>query len=347
VTPVLRRRAATAAVVLSTVLLVSACGGGAGPTGEEPSDAPAGETSGAFPVTLEHALGSTTVEREPERVVTWGWGAADAAIALGVTPVAIPFQSYGGDDEGVLPWIRQALEEAGEEIPAVLPDTGDEVPFEEIAATEPDLILAPYSGVTEEQYATLSEIAPVVAYPQEAWSTPWRDVVSITGEALGRAEEAEELLADIDARLADERAAHPEFEGVSLAAVWHQADAFYVYADEDPRVEFMLDLGFVSAPAVDTLETDEATFYFTLSTERLDELTSDVLVAYATTDEELQGFLRAPYAQVMPQVARGAVAPVVGTDLVAAVSPPTALSLPWGLDEVVTQLATAVAALEG
>jgi iron complex transport system substrate-binding protein len=345
VTPAPRRRAASAVVALSALLLVAACSGGDGDAGDAGSTAPAGTGTeagvGGFPVTLDHAFGSTTVEEEPERVVTWGWGAADAAVALGVTPVAIPFQAYGGDDDGVLPWIREAIEEAGDEVPTVLPDTGDDVPFEEIAAADPDLILAQYSGLTEEQYTTLSEIAPVVAYPDEPWSTPWRDVVTIAGEALGRADEAQAVLGDIDAQVAEQRAAHPEFEGLSLAATWDTAGVFYVYADEDPRVEFMLDLGFVNAPAVDALETDESPFYFTLSTERLDELTSDVLVAYATTDEELQAFLGAPYAQVMPQVTSGAVAPLVGAEFIASVSPPTALSLPWGLDEVVAALATA------
>ena len=68
-------------------------------------------------MTIDHAFGSTTIEEAPERVVTWGWGSADAAVALGVTPVAIPFQGYGGDDEGVLPWIREAVEAAGDEVP--------------------------------------------------------------------------------------------------------------------------------------------------------------------------------------------------------------------------------------
>jgi iron complex transport system substrate-binding protein len=43
-------------------------------------------------------------------------------------------------------------------------------------------------------------------------------------------------------------------------------------------------------------------------------------------------------------VQQGAVAQLVGTEFIASVSPPTALSLPWGLDEVVDQLAAAVAA---
>lgn len=333
-----RRRAALAAA--ATLALVLAGCSAEPATAPDDSDADAG----AFPVTIEHAFGETTIDEEPERVVTWGWASADAAIALGVTPVAIPFESYGGDEEGVLPWIREALEERGESVPTMLTNTGADVPFEEIAATDPDVILAHYSGLTEEQYATLSEIAPVVAYPDQPWSTPWRDIISITGEALGREDEAEEVLTGIDDSLAEAAAAHPEFKGVTLATAWDTAGTFYVYADEDPRVEFMLDLGFVNAAAVDELDTDESPFYFTLSYERVSELSSDVLVVYGSTPAEAQALLDAPYAQSLPAVQQGAVAELVGTEFIASVSPPTALSLPWGLDEVVDQLAAAVAA---
>src|SRR5690606_33492650 len=102
-------------------------------------------------------------------------------------------------------------------------DAGDDLPFEAISTADPDVILAHYSGITQEQYDTLSQIAPVVAYPDEAWSTPWRDVVTIAGEALGRQDEATEVLAGIDEQIAEQAAAHPEFEGLSLAAVWDVA----------------------------------------------------------------------------------------------------------------------------
>lgn len=339
-----RRPAALA--VLATLALAGCAADPAEPT-PETDVAETSVDDAAFPVTIEHTFGETTIEAEPERVVTWGWGTTDAVVALGVTPVAMPFHAYGGDDEGVLPWVREALEESGREIPLVLPDTGDDVPFEEIAEADPDVILAHYSGITQEQYDTLSTIAPVVAYPGDPWSTPWREVVTTAGAALGLTDEAEGVLADIDAQIAASREAHPEFEGLTLAAGWDVGGTYYVYADEDPRVEFMLDLGFVNAEAVDTLDTDESPFYFTLSPERLIELESDILVAYGTTQEELDAFLAAPYAQVMPQVQRGAVAPLVGEEFIASVSPPTALSLPWGLDGVVESLAAAAAAHSG
>ncbi|QOD94763.1 iron-siderophore ABC transporter substrate-binding protein [Chryseoglobus sp. 28M-23] len=333
------RRTALAGLAAATIALV----GCAAETADVPDGSP-GDAS--FPVTIAHAYGETVIPERPDRVVTWGWGTTDAAIALGVTPVAMPFQAYAGDAEGVPPWIREALEETGEPLPTVLPDTGEDVPFEEIAAADPDVILAHYSGLTEEQYATLSEIAPVVAFPDQPWSTPWREVITITGDALGLRAEADDVLTGIEDAIAASAAEHPEFAGVSLAAVWDSAATFYVYADEDPRVEFMLDLGFTNAAAVDELDTDESPFYFTLSHERLSELTSDVLVVYGTTQEEVDTFLDAGYSQAMPQVQAGAIAPIVGAEFISSVSPPSALSLTWGLDETVAQLAAAVAALE-
>jgi len=106
-------------------------------------------------------------------------------------------------------------------------------------------------------------------------------------------------------------------------------------------VEFALALGLEVAPAVRELETDESTFYFTLSHERLGELESDILVAFADTQEEMDRFLSSAPAQLMPQVREGRVAQMVGTEFIASVSPPTALSVTWGLDDYVAELSAA------
>lgn len=336
-----RRRPVTATLTLGAVLVLAAalaaCGSSSG------SDESAGDDAGG--VTIEHAFGETTVPTDPERVVTWGWGSADAAIALGVTPVAIPFQSYGGDADGVLPWIREALDDRGEAVPDVLPDA-EEPPFEAIAAADPDVILAVYSGITENDYELLSQIAPTVAYPDEAWATPWQDTIEIVGRSLGRDDEATALLADIDAEVAAQADAHPELAGKTVALVWDTADAFYVYKPADSRVAFTLDLGLVSAPSVEALASGDDTFFYTLSPERLDELTSDLLVSYADDQAASDTFLSSPRAQLLEQVERGTVAEVVGTEFIAAVSPPTALSLTWGLDEYVAALAEAAQAAD-
>ncbi|MBN4925347.1 iron-siderophore ABC transporter substrate-binding protein [Hoyosella rhizosphaerae] len=328
-------------VLLGTLMLSTACGTNGG-TGDEQ----AASASGDFPRTIEHAFGETVIPTDPTRVVAWGWGSADAAIALGVTPVAMAHQSYGGDDEGVLPWVREALADSGEATPAILP-AGTDVPFEAIAAAEPDLILAVYSGITESEYELLSEIAPTIAYPDAPWSTPWRDTIRIVGDALGRVPEATQLLADIDAEVAEKAEAHPELAGKSVALVWDTADALYVYKPADSRVAFTLDLGLVNPDSVDELSNGDSTFYFTLSRENLGELTSDILVTYADSEQQSTEFLESPAAQLMDQVRRGTVAEVIGTEFIAAVSPPTALSLTWGLDDYVALLSDAAEKVDG
>lgn len=340
-------RAAVAAAALA--LTLAACSSGTSGASGDPSSAPqtpaAESSAAAFPVTIDDALGGATIDKQPERVVAWGWGAADAALALGVVPVAIPHQSYGGDKDGVLPWIREAVAGMGAQLPTVLPDSGDDVPYEAIQAAKPDVILAPYSGLTQEQRDTLTAIAPVVAYPDQPWATPWRDVVTIAGKALGRSTAATQVLEGIDAQVKAARDAHPELAGHTVAAVWDTGSTFYVYTPADPRVQFLTDLGLVSAPSVEALDSGESSFYLTLSHERLSELTSDLLVVYGSTQAEADAFLTAPYAQVMPQVTGHAVAQLIGTELIASVSPPTALSITWGLDRTVAALSTAVSAL--
>lgn len=335
----MRGRCCLALAALSAVITMTGCGAGKPQVTAQPASGHA-PTTAAFPVTIPHAFGETVVTAEPVRVVTWGWGSADAAIALGVVPAAMPFQSYGGDAEGVLPWVRERLRQGGAVLPNVLPNS-TEPPFEAIAAARPDLILAVYSGITEDDYRLLAAIAPTIAYPDQPWATPWRETISIVGSALGRQGRAAEVLADIDRRVAAKAAAHPELRGKSVALVWDSAGTFYVYKPADARVAFTLDLGLVSAASVTSLASGESSFFYTLSYEQLGQLSSDILVAYADSPEASNAFLTSPHGQLMGQVRNGAVAPVVGAGLIASVSPPTALSLTWGLDAYVNALSTA------
>ena len=332
---VARRRALV--LVVPLVLALASCGsGGSGGSAEE-SDA--GSTS-YEPVTIKHAFGETTIEEQPERVVSWGWASADASIALGVTPVAMPKYSYGANDAGLMPWTAEALQAGGSKTPTLLAES-QEAPFEEIAEADPDVILANYSGITKKEYDTLSKIAPTVAYPKVPWSTPWRDVITTTGEVLGKSDEAHRLLDDIDAEVSAAAKEHPEFQGQSVAAVAVDPSAFYVYKGADPRVQFLEDLGFTLAPSVDQLSTDESSFFYTLSLENLDRLRSDVLVSYSESEQRAKEVVSSEPLQVMPQVQNDTVATIVGEANVSSVSPPTALSLTWSLDEFVSELSQA------
>ena len=65
------------------------------------------------------------------------------------------------------------------------------------------------------------------------------------------------------------------------------------------------------------------------------------MISYHDTQAEAEAFLTSAPIHAIPAVARGQVAQVVGTELIAAVSPPTALSLTYGLDELVASLSVA------
>ena len=297
----------------------------------------------AFPITLDHAWGSTTIESEPKRIVTWGWAAQDAVIALGEVPVGIPHFSYGGDENGALAWTREAVAALGADFPTILPDTGREPPVEAIAALQPDLIVAVYSGISEDQYKVLSGIAPVVAFPETAWDTSWQDTITITGEAMGKKAEADALVADLEQFIVDETARYPELAGAGFAAFAEWNGEINVYGDLDSRVQFLVDAGLVSAPSVAELGQGQD-LYFMLSFENFEQLTADALVTYFETPEAEAAFFANPVLALHPQVQAGAVASIVGAELINSVSPPSALSLKWGYPQYIKLVGDAVRA---
>lgn len=293
-----------------------------------------------FPVTITHAYGETVIAERPERVATWAWGNTDAVLALGIKPVAMPFLSYGGGDNGVHPWAEDVLEEMGGEMPVLLAE-GEEPPYEQILTADPDIIIAAFSGITEDQYQRLSEIAPTIAYQGAAWSTPWQEVTLTAGRALGLETEAEALVAETEQLVAETVAQYPVLEGTSFIALNDFEGSLAVYAGLDSRVKFLTDLGLVYAPSLDELGGDDESFYFPVSYENSDKLVSDILVSYYEEQAASDEFFSQPYIARLPQVEAGAYASIVGIEEVAAVSPPSALSLRWGIGDYVAQLAAA------
>ena len=127
-----------------------------------------------------------------------------------------------------------------------------------------------YSFMDEATYGLLSGIAPVVAQTDdyEVGGTPWQEQTLLTGRALGREEEAQELVDEVEARFAAVREENPEFDGATLAVDYGLVDGHYLLEEQDLRNRFFADLGFA---------TPETTGE--VSMERLDLLDQDVLVS--------------------------------------------------------------------
>ena len=323
--------------VAATSLLLAACSTDPGTSDATSSPSAA---SDAFPVTLESTFGETTVESAPERVASVNWGNHDVPLALGVVPVGMAKATYGDDDaDGVLPWTYEALEglgATGDGLPVLFDET-DGIAFEQVADTAPDVVLAAYSGLTEEDWKTLSEIAPTVSYPEFAWGTNWKDMALIDGRALGLEDEAQAVVDDVRAQIEDALAERPDVEGKTVAYTWidpSDPSTIGVYTPLDARVQLLADLGLENAPSVTELAGDTVQFFVNLSAEQADTLSDvDVLVTYGD-DTTLAALQADPLLNKIPAVARGSVV-VLPNDapLSSATSGPTVLSIPWALDD--------------
>jgi iron-siderophore transport system substrate-binding protein len=303
-----------------------------------PVDAEGDDTdaaAAAFPVTIEHKYGETTIEAEPERVVSIGFAEHDGILALGVTPVGVR-DWYGDQPYGTWPWAQDELGDAQPEVIAAA-----ELNFEQIAAMQPDIILGIASGMSDSDYATLSAIAPTIAQPGEFpdYGTPWRDQLAITGRALGRTTEAEAVLAETEQLFADARAAHPEFEGATTAVAFTFEELPGAYSSNDIRSQVMAELGFVTPPEFDELAGDS--FFFNVSQEELATLDTDVIIWLLSDESGYEAVRSMPLRPTLNAFAEGR--EVVADPLLSgAFSHASPLSLEYVVDELVPELALAV-----
>jgi iron complex transport system substrate-binding protein len=296
-----------------------------------------------FPISIEHALGTTVIEAKPERVATVAWANHEVPLALGIVPVGFARANFGDDDgDGVLPWVAEKLTELGADTP-VLFDEGDGIDFEAVAATDPDVILAAYSGLSQADYDTLSQIAPVVAFPDAPWSTDWRGMIRLNSAGLGLSTEGEALIASIEAEIAGAVAGYPEIKDKSVLFATHlnasDLSAINFYTTNDTRVKFFADLGLTSPRSVIDA-TVPGKFSGSVSAERIDTFDDvDIVVTYG--DQQLLDALKAnPLMAKMHAVADGALV-ILGGNPVGTAANPTPLSISWVLDDYVALLAEA------
>jgi len=296
-----------------------------------------------YPIVIKHALGTTVIPKKPERVATVAWANHEVPLALGVVPVGFAAANFGDDDgDGLLPWVADRLNELHAEKP-VLFDEGDGIDFEAVAATQPGVILAAYSGLSQADYDTLSQIAPVIAYPQAPWATDWRETIRLDSAGLGMAAEGEALIRKIEAEIAETVAGHPELHGKTAMFITHlnatDLSVVNFYTTNDTRVKFFADLGLTSPKSV-VAASLPGKFSGSISAERVDDFDDvDILVTYG--DRKLLDALAAnPLTARMPAVARGALV-TLGRNPVGTAANPTPLSISWVLKDYVALLAGA------
>ncbi|MBI5090450.1 MAG: ABC transporter substrate-binding protein, partial [Actinobacteria bacterium] len=291
-----RHRSSLLGCALAAVVLLAACGDDEDDTAATPTTteavattpAPTSEPAttpaagGTFPVSIEHALGTTVIDAEPARVVTVGVTEQDVELALGVVPVGVT-DWYGDQPYATCPW---AQDELGDAQPAVL-SASDGFEYEQIAALDPDLIIGTNAGMDDTSYALLSEIAPTIAHPKDAavYFSPWDDQARLIAQALGRTAQMDSIIADIESQFADAAAAHPEFAGTQVVFL---QNAFYegnaIAYQDGLSTEFLTDLGFEVPSELDAFATEGGQAYVPL--EQLSVLDAADVLLWATEDPD-------------------------------------------------------------
>jgi iron complex transport system substrate-binding protein len=321
-----------AAWVALLALVLGACATDSGPS--ESATDNASEAGEAFPVTIDHRYGSTSVPSAPRRVVSVGFTDHDYLLALGVTPVAVR-DWFGDQPLAIWPWAQDAL---GDAKPEML-SSGD-LNYEVIAGLRPDLIVGIYSGLTEEEYGKLSQIAPTVAQTKDDpdFGAPWQEQTRMIGRAVGREDKAVTLVDKVEARFESVKDQFPQFEGKTAAIGYSfEAGSFGSYGSSDPRSRTMAALGFEIPEEIDRMAGDA--FFTEISAEQLNLLDADVLLWVLTVPAEV--VTGSPVYQQL-DVAKEGRDVFLDDVLAGAFSFSSPLSLPYLLDRLAPQLAAAV-----
>ncbi|WP_182347179.1 iron-siderophore ABC transporter substrate-binding protein [Tomitella gaofuii] len=335
-------------IVGLAVAAVLAAGLSACSSGADSTSATGGPDGDGTPITIEHALGTTVIDEEPERVATVNWANHEVPLALGVVPVGMAAANFGDDDgDGVLPWVEERLTELDAETPVLFDET-DGIDFEAVADTRPDVILAAYSGLTQEDYDTLSQIAPTVAYPDTAWGTPWREMIEMNSKAIGMGAEGQQLISRLESEIDESAAEYPQFEGTTAMFLTHvdttDLSEVSFYTAHDTRPMFFEDLGLSTPASVTEASAATEKFSSTISAEQADRFNDvDIIVTYGG-DELVDALESDPVLSQMPAVANGAIVNLPGTTPLGTAANPTPLSISWVLDDYLALLGEAASA---
>lgn len=313
---------ATTAAIGATTGIGTAAGGTAA-TGDT--------TTAGGPIVVSHALGTVVLDAAPTRVVALGLAEADTALALGVELVALPANPFAV--ELLYPWQQELVDL---EVTAPVDVLTTAVNFEQIAAFEPDVILAATHYTIDADYAALSAIAPTLAYQESPFTDSWQTTATATAAVLGRDADVAALINEIDADVAgiNERLTAAGSPTATFAVAQTSATFGVLVAEEDFGNLILRDLGFGRPDVLDTFELSAHNpGVADISLEQIDTIDSDaVFVAYVVpgTQAEVEAH---PLFAAVPAVAAGGYVALDAADAIA-VRTPTPLTVRYTIERL-------------
>lgn len=297
-----------------------------------------------FPVQITHALGTTHIPQEPKKVVILGVVTPDIVWELGVVPVAMEANFWGGDSSGFVEWYRQAVESSGQKLPELI-NMYPEPDIEKLMDLQTDLILAPQSGMTAPLFKQLSAIAPVIAYPERAWLTTVDELIEICAASLGRQEQAIQLKEKMAQQQRDIHQQYPQFQQHTFAYIYAAAkqSLLSIYREGDTRVDALSYLGLQLAPFVRNLPLKMGAFTTNIGLENADQLNDvDIVITWFNTELDRDLMAKNPLFAHISAIQRGSYIPLTDHKLASAMYYGTPLAMAWGLPKFLPLLLEAM-----
>src|SRR5699024_4352643 len=209
---------------------LAACGSNNTQQGEAQNDEAENDT-----VTIEHELGETEVEKDPEKVVVFDFGALDTLDKLDVDVAGIP-------QDTVPSYLEKYTSDEYENVASL-----KEPDFEKIAEIDPDVILI--SGRQSDLYDRLEELAPTVYVGADtsSYMASLEENVEKMGTIFDKEQEADSELEAIEEKI-DNMQDDAEESGKNGLIVLANDDKISAYG---PESRFGLIHDVFGIPAVD------------------------------------------------------------------------------------------------
>lgn len=252
-------------MAIFAVLLLAACGGNE-KDNSEGKEQPKTEEDQSY--TVEHAMGTATLKKTPERVVILTNEGTEALLALGVKPVGA-VQSWTGD-----PWYEHIK---GDMKDAKVVGVESQVNVEAVAALKPDLIIG--NKMRQEAiYEQLNAIAPTVF--AETLRGDWKQNFELYAKAVNKEEKGKEVLADYDKRIEDIKGKLGDKLNMKVSMVRFMAGDVRIYHKDTFSGVILNELGFARPESQDVDDFAEKN----VTKERIPAMDGDILF-YFTYEE--------------------------------------------------------------
>ncbi|RHW39018.1 iron-siderophore ABC transporter substrate-binding protein [Neobacillus notoginsengisoli] len=253
-------------MAIFAVMMLAACGGGNDKNNSGSKEKPKADEAKSY--TVEHAMGKTTLDKTPERVVILTNEGTEALLALGVKPVGA-VKSWTGD-----PWYDHIKDDMKD---AKVVGVESQVNVEAVAALKPDLIIGNKMR-QEEIYEQLKAIAPTVF--AETLRGDWKENFELYSKAVNKEEKGKEVLSDYDKRIEDLKGKLGDKLDMKVSMVRFMAGDVRIYHKDTFSGVILDELGFARPESQDVDDFAEKN----VTKERIPAMDGDILF-YFTYEE--------------------------------------------------------------